>query len=44
MLRRGVEARLNRSTYGQLIEHALALGEEPLAVSSGGATFALTPA
>ena len=44
MVRRGVEARLNRSTYGQLVDHALALGGDPLAVSSGGATFALTPA
>ena len=44
MVRRGVEARLNRSTYGQLIEHALSLGDEPLAVSSGGTSFALTPA
>ena len=42
MVRRGVEARLNRSTYGQLVEHALSLGE-PLAVRSGGMTFALAP-
>jgi len=44
MVRRGVEARLNRSTYGQLIDHALQVGGEPLAVISGGASFALTPA
>lgn len=43
MVRRGVEARLNRSTYGQLIEHALQGDGEPLVVTSGGATFALTP-
>ncbi len=43
MVRRGVEARLNRSTYGQLIGHALTEGSEPLTVTSGGASFALTP-
>ena len=43
MVRRGCEARLNRSTYEQLVQHALDLGGEPLAVESGGARFALTP-
>lgn len=44
-VRHGTEARLNRSTYGQLIDHALALSPpEALAVESGGARFALTPA
>jgi hypothetical protein len=42
-VRRGCEARLNRSTYLQLIEHALAEGSD-LAVTSRGARFALTPA
>ena len=48
-VRRGCEARLNRSTYAQLIEHAIerAAGNvdavEPLAVESGGARFALVP-
>lgn len=41
-VRRGCEARLNRSTYLQLIEQALAGGG--LSVTSRGATFALTPA
>jgi hypothetical protein len=41
-VRRGCEARLNRSTYLQLIERALAGGG--LTVSSRGATFALVPA
>jgi len=40
--RRGCEARLNRSTYLQLVEHALAGGG--LSVTSRGATFALVPA
>ncbi|HQS69661.1 MAG: hypothetical protein B7Y36_06745 [Novosphingobium sp. 28-62-57] len=44
MVRHGVEARLNRSTYGQLIDHALALGGDELAVESMGARFALVPA
>jgi hypothetical protein len=39
---RGCEARLNRSTYLQLVEHALAGGG--LSVTSQGATFALVPA
>lgn len=42
-VRRGCEARLNRSTYEQLIQHGLELGSEPLAVESGGARFSLTP-
>jgi len=41
-VRRGCEARLNRSTYLQLIELALAGGG--LTVTSQGATFALEPA
>jgi len=41
-VRRGCEAGLNRSTYLQLVEHALARGG--LAVSSQGATFSLEPA
>ena len=41
-VRRGCEARLNRSTYLQLAEHALAGGT--LSVSSRGATFTLRPA
>ena len=42
-VRRGCEARLNRSTYEQLIQHALDLGADPLAVASGGARFPLVP-
>lgn len=44
-VRRRCEARLNRSTYGQLIEHALERCAEGdmLAVESGGARFALVP-
>ena len=41
-VRRGCEARLNRSTYEQLVQHALASGGE-LTVESGGARFALVP-
>jgi hypothetical protein len=41
-VRRGCEVRLNRSTYLQLVEHALAGGG--LSVTSRGATFALEPA
>ena len=41
-VRRGCEARLNRSTYEQLVQHALALGDH-LVVESGGARFALVP-
>lgn len=44
-VRHGTEARLNRSTYGQLIDHALTLSEpETLAVESQGARFSLLPA
>lgn len=41
-VRHGTEARLNRSTYAQLAEIALAAGE--LAVESQGARFSLVPA
>ena len=41
-LRNGLEARLNRSTYGQLIE--IALEGDALSVSSQGAVFPLVPA
>ena len=41
-VRHGTEARLNRSTYGQLIEIALASGD--LSVTSQGETFSLVPA
>jgi len=41
-VRHGAEARLNRSTYAQLVEIALESGE--LAVSSQGAKFSLVPA
>lgn len=40
-VRHGTEARLNRSTYAQLIELALADGD--LSVISQGATFSLVP-
>ncbi|WP_298173320.1 DUF1285 domain-containing protein [Novosphingobium sp.] len=44
-VRHGTEARLNRSTYGQLIDHALTLSEpEALAVESRGTRFSLLPA
>ncbi|MDF8332637.1 DUF1285 domain-containing protein [Novosphingobium cyanobacteriorum] len=44
-VRHGVEARLNRSTYGQLIDHALTVSPvEALAVESMGRRFALAPA
>ncbi|MDT0508875.1 DUF1285 domain-containing protein [Novosphingobium sp. MMS21-SN21R] len=42
-VRHGTEARLNRSTYGQLIDHALAIGGDELAVESNGIRFALVP-
>ena len=42
-VRRGCEARLNRSTYEQLVQHAIELGAEPLRVDSGGARFSLVP-
>ena len=41
-VRHGTEARLNRSTYAQLVEIALASGG--LSVTSGSATFSLVPA
>ncbi len=40
-VRHGTEARLNRSTYAQLIE--IALESDDLSVTSRGATFALVP-
>jgi uncharacterized protein len=43
-VRHGTEARLNRSTYAQLIEHALSLGREELAVESMGERYPLVPA
>lgn len=44
-VRQGTEARLNRSTYGQLIDHALTISPpEALAVTSAGVRFALLPA
>ena len=45
MVRHGCEARLDRSTWLQLAEHALESGGDPaaLAVSSLGASFALVP-
>ncbi|KUR70109.1 hypothetical protein AQZ52_14675 [Novosphingobium fuchskuhlense] len=44
-VRHGTEARLNRSTYGQLIDHALAVSPpDALAVESLGASFPLLPA
>lgn len=42
-VRRGCEARLNRSTYEQLVRHALDRATDPLAVDSGGARFSLAP-
>lgn len=42
-VRRGCEARLDRSTWLQLAEHALETGDE-LAVESQGARFSLVPA
>ena len=41
-VRHGCEARLNRSTYGQLV--AIALENADLTVTSMGATFSLVPA
>jgi hypothetical protein len=40
-VRHGAQARLNRSTYGQLIE--IALSEGKLSVQSQGVTFPLVP-
>ncbi len=42
-VRGGLEARLGRSTWQQLAEIGLARGEEPPAVESRGARFALLP-
>lgn len=42
-VRNGTEARLNRSTYAQLAEIALAAGED-FTVTSGGMAFSLVPA
>ena len=42
-VRRGCEARLNRSTYEQLAQIALAEGDD-WTVTSGGETFSLLPA
>lgn len=44
-VRYGTEARLNRSTYGQLIDHALEISpdSQALVVESMGAHFALVP-
>ena len=43
-VRHGTEARLNRSTYGQLIDHALTVsGGDRLVVESLGSRFALMP-
>jgi len=41
-VRHGTEARLNRSTYAQLVE--IALERDDLSVTSGGKTFSLVPA
>lgn len=41
-VRHGCEARLNRSTYTQLADHALSLGDD-WTVTSQGATFSLVP-
>jgi hypothetical protein len=42
-VRRGTEARLNRSTYAQLVEHALATGAD-WTLTSQGEVFSLLPA
>ena len=42
-VRRGLEARLNRSTYQQLADHALATGNEGWTVTSLGESFRLKP-
>lgn len=42
-VRNGLEARLNRSTYEQLAEHALSLGDDWTVISQG-ARFSLLPA
>lgn len=43
MVREELEARLDRSTYAQLAEIAIAEGQDPLAVTSCGQRFALMP-
>ena len=44
-VRNSTEARLNRSTYGQLIDYALTVSNpDALAVESQGARFSLIPA
>lgn len=43
-VRYGCEAKLNRSTWLQLADHALTRGEPDLAVTSRGARFLLVPA
>lgn len=43
-VRHGTEARLNRSTYGQLIDYALAQRDGNLTVESMGRCFNLVPA
>ncbi|GGD67452.1 DUF1285 domain-containing protein [Croceicoccus mobilis] len=43
-VRGALEARLDRSTYAQLAEIAIARGDDPLSVASKGAVFALIPA
>ncbi|OYX67075.1 MAG: hypothetical protein B7Y88_02625 [Sphingomonadales bacterium 32-64-17] len=42
-VRHGTEARLDRATWLQLAEHALAEGRDELAVTSAGAKFSLVP-
>ncbi|GAA4052557.1 DUF1285 domain-containing protein [Parerythrobacter jejuensis] len=42
-VRNGVEARLNRSTYEQVVEHALATGDD-FTVESSGQSYSLIPA
>ncbi|TNE34828.1 MAG: DUF1285 domain-containing protein, partial [Alphaproteobacteria bacterium] len=41
-VRRGCEARINRSTWQQLVDIAMAQGDD-WSVTSGGETFALVP-
>lgn len=42
-VRHGCEAKLDRSTWMQLAQHALDQGHDPLAVSSQGETYSLVP-
>lgn len=44
VVRNGLEAKLDRSTWLQLADMALASGADPLAVTSRGVTFPLDPA